>query len=131
MQTGSLGNIVFSVNSDKIETFNNLTWGSSAVIGSHQLHLGGNLAEFTGYNADTISFNIRISKYLGCDPDEDIQKLLEFEKSGRALKLVIGRNVYKHRWLIKSLKITAKHYDKLGNIIDADVAVSLTEYLKE
>ncbi len=132
MKIGSLGKVVFEVGADKVRTFDNAQWSSSANISSHKRHLNSALAEFTGYDADTVSLDLRVSKYLGCNPEEDIKTLSEYEKTGKAVKLIVGKKVCgNYKWLIKSLKVSARLYDKSGALTDADIAVSLIEYAKE
>jgi len=131
MQVGCLGDIIFQVSSNTIKTINRVEWSGSARYSEHQRHLTNALTEFTGLNPDTISFEMVLSVYLGVDPMAELTKLWEYERSGKAVTLVIGEKVYgKYRWTVKSHKIKFETYDKKGNMTGATVAVDLLEYLK-
>jgi hypothetical protein len=127
---GCLGDIVFSVSSEKIETIQNTQWSGSARIQEHQRHLDNSLTEFTGVNADTFSFNIVLSAYLGVNPMKELEKIWDYERKGTALPLVLGEKIYgKYRWLIKSHNASMQNFDGNGNLISCNVSLSLIEYL--
>ena len=131
MKIGCLGDIVFNVSDSELKTIRDATWSGSASIATHQRHLVNVLTEFVGIDADSFEFKIRISKFLGSDPLADIKKILQYERYGTALQLTIGKTSYgKYRWLIKKHKVSFEHYDKAGNLVTADVMISLTEYTK-
>lgn len=132
MQIGCLGEILFEVSPDVIQTLRDATWSGSVSISTHQRHLQNTLQEFVGVDADSFTFNIRISRYLGADPLSVLNTIFDYERNGTALCLVIGEKMYgKYRWLIKKHKATLEHYDKNGNLVGADVSLTLTEYTKE
>lgn len=131
MTVGYLGDIVFTVAADKIETFNNASWGGSASYGTHQRHNGTTLLEFVGSDADTFSFDIKLSAELGVDVMAEIKKILAAERKGEILRLVIGKKSYgRYRWVIKKHTVKLQYYDRCGNLTAADVSLSLTEYIK-
>ncbi len=130
-QVGCLGDIVFQVSADAIKTINNVVWSGSARYSEHKRHLSNTLTEFTGLEADTISFEMVLSLYLGVDPMEDIEKIWAYERSGKALSLVIGeKSIGKFKWTIKSHKVQMETFDGKGNITGARVSVELLEYVK-
>ncbi|MCF8017846.1 MAG: phage tail protein [Vallitaleaceae bacterium] len=130
-QIGCLGDIVFQVSSNIVKTFDKMQWEGSARYSEHKRHLTSTLTEFTGIDPDTISFEMVLSIYLGVEPIGEIDKLLNYERSGKALSLVIGEKGYgKYKWTIKSHKIKMQTYDKNGNVTGATVSVDLLEYLK-
>ncbi len=131
MRVGSLGEIVFSVSSNKVETFSGLKISSSASFGSHKRHCGNEIIEFTGNDADSLSFNMTLSQILGVDVESELEKLRKYKKTGKTLKLVIGKKVIgNYRWAITKMTITPKHYGKKSEIVTADVAITLKEYNK-
>ncbi len=131
MTVGYLGDIVFTVAADKIETFNNASWGGSASYGTHQRHNGTTLLEFVGSDADTFSFDIKLYAELGVDVMTEIKKILAAERKGEILRLVIGKKSYgRYRWVIKKHTVKMQYYDRRGNLTAADVSLSLTEYIK-
>jgi len=131
-QVGCLGDIVFQVSSEQVKTIEDVIWSGSARYSEHKRHLINALTEFTGVDADTISFNMELSMYLGVDPMKDLGKIWEYERSGKALSLVIGERGYgKYKWTIHKHKIKMRTFDKKGNVTGATVSVDLLEYLKE
>lgn len=131
MKIGCLGEIVFEVSDKEIKTIRDASWSGSVSISTHQRHLNSALQEFVGINPDSFEFKIRVSMFLGSDPHKDIEKLLEYERGGIAVPLTIGKTGYgRYRWLVSKHKITLEHFDKMGNLVGADITVSLAEYTK-
>ena len=126
---GSLGDIIFSVSSNKVNTFDAMKWESSAQYAEHNRHLKDVLLEFTGTDADKISFSMYFSVFLGVNPIAEITKLLNAERTGRVMRLVIGNKAYgKHRWVIASASKALERFDSKGNMLIARVNVSLIAY---
>ena len=126
---GTLGDIVFSVSRNQVNTFDGLKWESSAQYAQHNRHLRDVLLEFTGTDADKISFSMFFSVFLGVNPLTEITKLLNAERNGRVMRLVIGTKAYgKHRWVITQTSKTLERFDNKGNLLMASVNVSLLAY---
>ena len=131
MKVGCVGEIVFSVSDNLVQTLNNAQWSGSARYATHQRHLKDALTEFCGLEPDTFSFDMVLSAFLGVNPQTEINKIWQYERSGEALSLVIGNKAYgKYRWNIVSHKAKMQHYDKEGNLLHATVSINLQEYLK-
>jgi hypothetical protein len=127
---GTLGDIVFSVSSKTVNTFSGMKWNSSAQYATHDRHLKDVLLEFTGTDADKISFEMYFSVFLCVNPMAEIRKLLIAERSGEIMRLVIGRKAYgKHRWVITGTNKELERFDKQGNLLTARVSVSLLAYV--
>ncbi len=126
---GTLGNIVFSVSQNKTSTFNDLKWESSARYAEHDRHLQETLIEFVGTDNDTITFSMYFSVFLGINPMKEIVKLLEAERSGKIMRLVIGPKAYgKNRWVITKTSKDLDRFDAKGNLLIASVSVTLAAY---
>ena len=126
---GTLGNIVFSVSRNRVNTFDRLKWESSAQYATHNRHLRDVLLEYTGTDADKISFSMYFSVFLGINPMTEITKLLNAERSGQVMRLVIGNKAYgKHRWVITGTSKDLERFDNRGNLLIASVNVSLMAY---
>lgn len=126
---GTLGDVVFSVSRSKVKTFDGLKWASSAKYATHDRHLKDVLLEYTGTEADTISFTMFFSVFLGVDPMGEITKLLNAERSGKVMRLVIGSKAYgKNKWVITQTSKDLDKFDKRGNLLAAKVSVSLKAY---
>ncbi len=132
MTVGYFGGIVFSVSSKRIKTLRDLSRNGSADIQSHKRHLNADLPEFVGRGLESISFNIRLSKYLGVsNPQTDLNTLISYEQNGTPKSLVLGTTKFgSNKWLISKHKVTYEHYDESGNPVTFDVSLTLTEYPK-
>ena len=132
MTIGYFGGIVFSVSPKTIKTLRDLTRNGSADIQSHKRHLNVDLPEFVGRGLEGVSFNIRLSKYLGVsNPQSDLNTLISYEQNGTPKPLVLGTTKFgSYKWLISKHKVTYEHYDESGNPITFDVSLTLTEYPK-
>lgn len=132
MKIGCLGDIAFEVSDSIVRTIDNLNWSGSVSISTHSLHLDNAIQEFVGIDPDSFTMTIHLSAYLGVNPMEEISKIWEYERGGIAIPLTIGHHAYgKYRWLIKSHKTKAEHFDGKGDITSATVDITLTEYIKE
>ncbi|MCF8018294.1 MAG: phage tail protein [Vallitaleaceae bacterium] len=126
---GTLGDIVFSVSRDEVNTFDGMKWDSSAKYATHERHLKNTLLEFTGTEADSISFNMHFSVFLGVNPMQEIVKLLIAQRTGKIMRLVIGSKAYgRNKWVIEKLSKDLEKFDNKGNLLVAKVSVSLKEY---
>ncbi len=131
MIVGCLGDIVFQVSDKTIETIDNFKWSGSARYSTHQRHGTNALTEFTGVDPDKISFDITLSAYLGVNPQMELYKIWNAERSGAALPLVLGDKAYgKYRWNILSHSTVGKYFDSAGVLTHIVVSVSLQEYLR-
>ena len=131
MVVGCLGDMVFEVSEETVETIGDVTWSGSARYSTHQRHNMNSLTEFTGIDPDKMSFTMILSAELGVDIIAEIVKLWNIERGGKAVPLVIGERPYgKYRWSL--LRHSAKYtrHDKLGNPTEAEVSVELQEYLR-
>lgn len=131
MVVGCLGEIPFTVSSEAIQTLQNMVWSGSAQYGTHDRHLHGSLTEFTGSNPDGYTFDIVLSAFLGVNPMDSITELWTYERTGRAVPLVVGTHAYgEYRWTVLSHKIKVTTCDADGDILTATVSVTLQGYLR-
>ena len=132
MVIGALGDIVFRVSSDVVETLDEFKWSGSARYATHQRHNGNALTEFTGVDPDKISFNVTLSAYLGVNPQAELGKIWTAERTGAPLPLTLGEKAYgKYRWNIVSHSATGQYFDGAGNLTQAEVSLTLQEYLMQ
>ena len=130
MVLGALGDIVFQVSDETVQTLNNMSWGGTARYGTHKRHGYHAMAEFTGLDADTIQFDIILSAYLGINPQAVIAQLFTYEREGRPLSFVLGNKGYgKYRWVITKHNTKAQFFDGQGDLTHCTVTVYLQEYL--
>ncbi len=130
MEIGSLGDVVFEVSEDEIKTVREPQWSGKGGWQQHKRHLNMPLPEFVGPELDSFKFNIRISSFLGTEKViDELAILLGYERDGVILPLVLGEKIYgRYRWTLTSHTIKMEHFDGEGNLIGADVSITLTEY---
>lgn len=128
---GCLGDLVFQVSDETVETLNNAEWSGSARYAVHQRHLQNALTEFTGLDPDKFTLDVELSHDLGVNVMDELVKIWTYERKGQALAMAIGDKGYgKCRWSIVSHKIQFKQYDRHGNLYRALVSLELQEYLR-
>lgn len=132
MKVGTLGDIVFQVSESTILTMRSIKWTESADYSTHKRHGGTTLNEFVGSGVGSISFSIRLSEFLGVNVVEQLKIIMQYMRKGETLRLVIGRKVYgRYRWVITKTSTTMEYCDKKGNLTQADVQLTLSEYIKK
>ena len=132
MKVGTLGDIVFQVSDETVLTLRNVKWTESADYSTHKRHGGTTLNEYTGSGVGAFTFSIRLSEFLGVSTVEQIKQILKYLREGETLRLVIGRKIYgRYRWVITKSAITMEYFDKRGNLTQADVQLTLSEYIKK
>lgn len=131
MRIGSLGDVVFSINSRKIETLTGLKESASAAFSEHKRHNNSSILEFTGRNAKEISFSMTLSTELGVNVENEIKKIDNYLQKGTSLRLILGKRVYgSYKWVITKYSVSHKYFDKRGAPVVTDVSITLKEYCK-
>ena len=132
MRIGYLGvgdvrkDIVFNVDASLIETFSNLKISKQANYTSHKVHGFKEVPEMTGLSADTVTFDMVLSAYLGVSPTSEAHKLEEFMKNGTVVSLVLGTTYY-GSWVVKSCPLDFNIVTNEGDAVQITVTVTLTE----
>lgn len=128
---GYLGTVRFIVRPGKIQTVSDFQWSSTAGIAEHERHMKRGKVEFTGMDAEDISFNMILSKYAGVSPMQQYNKLRKWQRNGTGLPLKIGTTSYGYyRWLIRTLKFNGERTGPDGEWATATVEVALKAYEK-
>ena len=131
MKVASLGDIVFEVRDDKIITPRNVKWTDTANFAEHSRHCSTTLVEYVGDKPDTITLLLKLSDYLGVKTMEQLKKLKAYKRSGKTLRLILGKKPYgRWKWVITKISVSMEYSDKRGNLTQADVQISLKEYIK-
>ena len=131
-EIGCLGDVVFQVSSERVLTpGNGASWTSGAGWTEHQRHLRAPALEFTGLQADGFRLPIRLSRAMGVEPMEMIWTLFDYERAGLAMPLIIGTHAYgMYRWVITNVQRTLSHYDGHGDLLTAELVLTLKGYVK-
>ena len=126
---GTFGGLSFVVSSNKVSTFDDLKWDTSAAYATHDRHLQPDLLEFLGPDPEQITFKMKFSVFLGVNPLKSVNDLRRMVREGTAERLVIGGRVYgDYKWAITKVSSAMKTFDNRGNCCAAEVTVTLKEY---
>lgn len=126
---GSWGDITFAVSRNTVKTFDGLKWDSGAQYATHDRHLKQPLLEFTGPGAESMTFTMFFSAFLGVNPITEVSKLLRAMRKGEVNRLVIGPKAYgTNKWVITKLSNSLERYDNRGNLLVAKVNVTMSSY---
>lgn len=130
-QVGTLGDIVFETSQEKIRTFHDMRYQGNANYAVHARHGAAGLAEYTGRDPLKMQMEIHLSRSIGVDPEKEIDEIESVTRDKKTLTLVLGGKIRgEYKWVIESYSVKANHFDRNGNIIDADISIDLLEYLK-
>lgn len=130
-QIGNLGKlIVFEVSSDKVLTFRNMKktvkgrWTTHAVIGNKPV------SEFLGPDQGAISLDIYLTVNHGVKPRSTIDQIEKAIESGTPYPFVVGgKKLGSHQWVITSMSETWGSIISDGQLISANLTLSLAEYV--
>lgn len=129
---GTLGDVVFSASRRTVRTISGLKYESKASYTNHARHLKTALAEFTGLEAESISFTVLLSVYLGVDPKRSAERLREYLTEGLSFYFILGTaRVGNYKWVITKLSQSDYRIDNKGNVLAVKVNVTLNSYEKK
>ena len=130
-QIGNLGKlIVFEVSNEKVLTFKNMTqtvkgrWNTHSVIGRKPV------SEFLGADQRNISLDIFLTVNHGVKPLKTIDAIERAIESGTPYPFVIGgRKIGNNQWVITSMSETWGTIIRDGQLVSANLALTLSEYV--
>ena len=126
--SGNKHSVAFYASSEAYQTFEDLELKSSVSYGEHKLHKKKPQLEFTGFEADTLSFKMNISVLLGGSPRKTHQTLYKMMYDGELITLVVGTDAIGTKWVITDVSKAFKTLYKDGQLISCEVSVTLKEY---
>lgn len=128
---GALGTIPFEVSEKVIRTFSDFSRTTAGRWTSHEILGRKPKTQFLGPGLDRITFSIRLDVRFGVRPEEEINKLMELARVGKAVPFVIGGKGYgTGLWTIQSVEQTWGHVDNKGKVLIATANLTLEEYVK-
>ena len=131
MFIGSFGPIVFSVSSLAVLTPNNISRNISKRTTVHEVIKGKPRTEYLGPGLQAFSFDITLRAEYGVRPRLMLDLLAEMAEGGLAYLLQIGgKPVGKHLWSLDSVSETWDNLYSMGELSQATVKISLTEYVE-
>lgn len=130
MKIGSWGrDIVFTVSSRKVLTFENLKRTVSNRWASHTPIYGKPKKEFQGPDLDQVTLTISLNALLGIKVEKELKKIESAVRTGKANYLVIGgKRVGTGKYVITNISETWETFLKKGRPMQIDLNISFTEY---
>ena len=130
-KVGNLGKlIVFEVSSDKVLTFRDMTqtvkgrWTTHETIGKKPK------PEFLGPDQRGVNLTIFLSVDHGVKPRKTIEKIEKAVEKGTPYPLVIGgKKVGSNQWVITNMSETWKEIILDGQLVSANLTLTLAEYV--
>lgn len=129
MMIGSLGSIPFYTSANESVLLSNLDWTSAVRYADHTRHNETDMLEYVGNNADKISFQIKLSAFLGVNPTKMLERLISIMKRREAVKFVLGTMPVPGHWVITDLDRRLEYLHKDGSLLSVDVKITLMEYV--
>ena len=128
---GNLGPIVFVVSQTAIRTIEDFNRSSAGRWAQHDILGQKPKKEFLGPGVDKVTFTIRFSAAHGLNPRKELDQLTMLERAGKAMPLILGgKGVGVSLWVITDSSQDWQKLDSNGNVIDAQVSLTLEEYVK-
>lgn len=125
---GSLGSISFNVSENSVKTFSDLNFQRKASFAEHKILNGKGLLEYTGHDAATCSLKIDLNASMGINPKDELEKLRELFNNREVVNFMLGPDVL-GEWVIESMSENLKFIGRNGEIISAEINLTLKEYL--
>lgn len=127
---GTWGDVVFTVSLEQVKTFDDFKRTESARWSKHDIHSQKQKAEFVGINAGSLSFTMKFSAFHGVNPRSELEKFIKKVRSGEAHTLIIGnKRIGVGKWYIPNTSETWNYVDNRGNLLTADLNVTMEEYV--
>ncbi len=131
-QIGYWGSERFEVSDKKVFTPNNIQRSSSSRFESFQRIGRKPLSEYIAPGLATFTLTIQVNAMLGVNPREVLDHWISLAESGQPDVLVIGNKVVgTDQWVLKTAADAWKQLDGQGNILTAEMNLSLEEYMTE
>ena len=107
-----------------------IKWDSGARYSEHARHGQTDMLEFVGRDPDEISFDMKLSAFLGINPSRMLDRLRDVQDRHRAVKFVLGTIPIPGFWVLTDISRSMEHFHKDGTLLSVDVSVTLREYVE-
>lgn len=128
---GSFGTVVFEVTPRKINTFTDLEKSNKSRWSEHEIHGKKAKLEFEGAGLIDINYRLLLRVENGINPMKEIAKLEKMNDGGKAASFILGNKpISPNKFVITEISEALKNIDSRGNILSAEVTISLKEYVE-
>lgn len=129
MMVGSLGSIPFYTSVNESVLISGIDWETSARYAEHTRHNQTDMLEYVGNDPDKISFDIKLSAFLGVNPTKMLDRLNTMMRSREAVKFVLGTMPIPGYWVVTNMQKQMEYLHKDGTLLSVDVKITLMEYV--
>ena len=131
MAIGSLGKTIrFEVSDKKVLTFNNLSRTVKGRWTQHNIIGGKAKSEFLGPDLDSMTFKVSLSAMHGVKPRKTIETIEKAVTKGTVMDFILGgKKIGKNKWVIISVSEAWNCVYSKGELVTADVNLTLQEYV--
>lgn len=129
MMIGSLGSIPFYTSVNESVLISGIDWETSARYAEHTRHNQTDMLEYVGSDPDKITFDIKLSAFLGVNPTKMLDRLNTMMRNHEAVKFVLGTMPIPGNWVITNLQKQLEYLHKDGTLLSVDVKITLLEYV--
>ena len=123
--------IIFETSDERILTFTDFNRDTASRFAMHEVIGKKPTTEFVGPGLDTITFTVHLNGNNGVNPREEMNKWLEYARSGQAEILVVGVALGVDKLVVKSVSQAWGVVFNRGEIFSGKVDVTLEEYISE
>lgn len=131
MMVGSLGDVVFEVTMDTVQTIKNFSMNIAVNYSVHKMHGRKGLLEYTGQDPDEVEFEADVSAHMGVNPMDMLNSLRSLAESHQPVSLVLGTEVIGTSWVITDLSTSVDKFYQDGSPLSAEFKVKIQEYPEE
>lgn len=124
-------NKTFQVSSNKIYTFDGLTWGGD-IQSEVQEKLNSKPSTYIkGINLNNMSFEIPLKLSLGVNPKKEIEEWEAIRDSLQSSIFILGtKPLSGNKWLLKSVNVSNTVVDNRGILINATLKLEFEEFVR-
>lgn len=129
---GTFGDLLFEVSDETVLTVRDMSYNMSMRWAKHQRHNWSDRVEFIAPDAETITLNIPVGFPVGVDPEDVLIPLRKMARAGEHHVLTLGNKVYgDYHWSITNIAYTPEYHSSEGDVIHANISLSLIEYRRK
>ena len=121
---GSFGKVTFQASSSVVETFKSMKRTATASYSQHKVHGKRAVIEFTGFDAEKLTFEMTLSAFLGVNPKTEVDKLRKMLTDKKAYSLALGTDIY-GKWVLQSMTDEIQYVYGDGKMLQCKVSVTL------
>lgn len=126
---GSFGDVIFETSDKRILTYTGFRRDGSSRFADHEVIGRKPISEWIGPGNDNISFEIKLIRSLGVNPEKMIALFTKYNREGLVFPLVVGpRTVGVDKWRMGNLGESENFYGPSGEILSATLEITLVEY---